>query len=501
VRLTSRPGLEVQPALSPDGKTLYFSARHAERDDLDIWFTPAGGKRPIDLTADCSEDDGYPAVSPDGRQIAFRSERDDGGIFRMGTTGQSVRRLTGGCFDPAWSPDGSRIACTTCPGRDPFNRTCRGELRVVDVASGTERTIELEDAAAPSWSADGRRLAFWGLSASGAQRDLWTVALDGAAPVALTDDPAVDWNPIWSADGASLAFLSDRSGAPGLWKLAVDVASGPVLGEPRSLVLPTEFADGVRISGGRLVYASRALRASVARHVFDPERLEIVGTPRTVVEVTGRMQSASVPPEGRTVAFTSYFPQQDLYVVGNDGGAPVQLTDDRAFDRFPIWDPNGERIHFMSNRGGPYETWAIRPDGSGLEQLTRTGDDSGWIPLLSPDRAQLVTSTFRGPRVFDARGPAPWTTFDRLADGEIGIHPRLDVEGIGVAWLPDGRRLLVNNGEGGMRTLDIATGAVRPVAGGERFAESRGAFSADLPTIVDFRNVQEADIWLAEGIE
>jgi len=543
-KLTSRPGLETTPALSPDGKTLYFAAPHAERDDLDLWFTPVGGRKPIDLTADSSEDDSYPAVSPDGRLIAFRSERSDGGIFLMGATGESVRRLADGCFDPSWSPDGSRIACTTCPSGDPLARPCSGTLQVIEIASGARRKIATGDAAAPAWSSDGRRLAYWGIHEGKGQRDVWTVAVDGGEPVALTDDAAIDWNPVWSADGGSLAFLSDRGGAPGLWSIAIDATSGRPLGTPRSVVLPTEYADGVRRVGGRWVYVSRALRATIERRDFDPDRLALVGPARTVVEITGRMQSAALSPDGRSIAFSSFFPQQDLFVVGVDRGAPVQLTDDRAFDRFPIWDPNGERILFMSNRGGSYQIWAIRPDGSGLEQLTGGSEESGWVPLLSPDRTRLSTNHRRGLKVYDARGAAPWTAFERFGEPEVEKVPRFDgwswspdatriagfvnltdqvlagggrrvayyslpdrklrwfeAEGTGVAWSPDGRRLLVSNGKDGLRTLDTVTGAVRALAGGEAFAEVHASFSADLRTSILFRNQQEADIWLAEGIE
>jgi hypothetical protein len=309
-------------------------------------------------------------------------------------------------------------------------------------------------------------------------------------------------------------------------------------------VLPTELAFEIRRSGDRWAYVSLALRARIDRHTFDPDRLAIVGAPRTVVATTGRMQSAAVSPDGRWIAYASYFPRQDLFVVSSDGGQPVQLTDDPAIDRFPTWDPNGERILFMSNRGGRYDMWAILADGSGLQRLTEMTEEARWVPLLSPDRTRLSSISQRGLSIFDARGPAPWTRFERVADpqaegvprfeawswspdgrrlagfvrprpgdlergnrvaywsfDERRLHP-FDVPGIGVAWFPDNRRLVVGNSAGGLKVLDVATGAVRPVAGGETpWDEARGSLSDDLRTIVAFRNDEEADIWLAEGIE
>jgi Tol biopolymer transport system component len=81
-----------------------------------------GGKNPFNLTKDCSADDIQPAFSPDGEQIAFRCEREGGGIFVMGATGESVRRRTNFGFNPAWSPDGKEIVFGTAIAWGPYSR-------------------------------------------------------------------------------------------------------------------------------------------------------------------------------------------------------------------------------------------------------------------------------------------------------------------------------------------------------------------------------------------
>ncbi len=81
-----------------------------------------GGKNPINLTKDSAADDTQPAFSPDGDRIVFRSEREGEGIFLMGATGQSVKRLTNFGYDPAWSPDGKEIACADDGPLDPNYR-------------------------------------------------------------------------------------------------------------------------------------------------------------------------------------------------------------------------------------------------------------------------------------------------------------------------------------------------------------------------------------------
>ncbi|MCB9378997.1 MAG: protein kinase [Holophagales bacterium] len=537
-KLTFRPGIEGDPALSPDGKSLFFAAaREGSVGDLDIFFAPVGGKRPIDLTADSTDDDFYPAVSPDGRTVAFRSERAGGGIYLMGTTGESPRRLIDDCFDPAWSPGGDRIVCTTVPTADPFNRGGSGRLRIVDVASGAATELASGDAAAPAWSPDGRRIAYWGLrDDESGRRDLWSVAVSGGEPVELTNDDPFDWNPVWSDDGSHLYFLSDRGGAPNLWRLAVDRASGRPLGAPESVGLPTEFALSADRAGGRWAYTSRSMRSIVERRELDPERRVVGERRQSILETTTLLQSVSLSPDGATIAYSTLFPRQDLFVARLDGGTPVQLTDDPARDRFVSWDPDGSRIVFMSSRGGRYEQWAIRPDGSGLEQLSRSREESSWSPALSPDRTKLSTRSERGTQIFAASGATPWEAVERIPAGDdpkeerfqgflwspsgdrlAGIvRPqtsapqaavwsfaerrlvRVGPEGDPVAWYPDGKSLLVAVPKG-LAVLDLSTGALRAVAGAgpaDIYVAGR-----DLRTLLVLSVDDEADVWLAEGLE
>jgi len=540
-KLTFRPGQERNPALSPDGKSLFFAAHRDGGSDEDIFFVPVGGRRPIDLTADSTADDWSPAVSPDGANVAFRSERAGGGIYLMGTTGESPRRLVDDCFDPAWSPDGARIVCTTSPANDPFDRFRFGKLKIVDVATGASSELATGDAAAPAWSPDGRWIAYWGTSSDGSgQRDLWNVAaVPGGEPNPLTDDAPYDWNPVWSADGSQLYFLSNRGGGPNLWRLPIDRESGRASGAPESVVLPTEFAESAARGGGRWVFSSRSMRATVEAIRIDPDRMAPLGEKRRVFATTTRLQSLVLSPDAATIAYTTVFPRQDLFVARLDGSAPVQLTDDPANDRHAAWDPDGSRILFMSNRSGHYEQWAIRPDGSGLEQLTRSTGAPQWGPRLSPDRRHLAVGSWSGAQIYDAGGPPPWDSAERVpspeqakgmvfvseawsTDGERLAGFLTDLEGnrpnrisvwdtrakkmrlfeqIGTvaAWFPDGRHLLVRNQEV-FAKLDLANGQTSELPAAPHLAGPI-SFAPDLRQAVGLTNEDESDLWLAEGLE
>ena len=92
--------------ISPDGRWVVYVSDISGNPD--IYLQSTTGQTPINLTKDSKAADRMPAFSPDGDSIAFRSERDGGGLFVMGRTGESVRRLTKAGFNPSWFPDGQR---------------------------------------------------------------------------------------------------------------------------------------------------------------------------------------------------------------------------------------------------------------------------------------------------------------------------------------------------------------------------------------------------------
>ena len=242
-QITDLPGVESTPSLSPDGKTVAFVSR--VDGDADIFVQRVGGHNPINLTPDCAKDDTGPAFSPDGERIAFRSECEGGGIFVMGATGESRRKVADVGHDPAWSPDGRSLAVASEPMLNPLSRRIQSEISVVDLASGASRRLLEQDAVQPAWSPDGRRIAFWGLrggmGGSGA-RDIWTVAAAGGEAVEVTNDAHIDWNPAWSADGRLLYFASGRSGTLNLWRVPIDADDRPHdrLARARHDALPQE---------------------------------------------------------------------------------------------------------------------------------------------------------------------------------------------------------------------------------------------------------------------
>ncbi|MFY9552042.1 MAG: protein kinase, partial [Thermoanaerobaculia bacterium] len=245
-RLTNLSGSEDFPTLSPDGQLLAFV--HRSGNKTDIWVQRAGSRKPTDLTLDCDRASYSPAFSPDGSLIAYGSRCGAGGLFLMGATGENVRRLTSFGSDPAWSPDGHEVVYSTELVARPYGRQSTSELWAVEIGTGKTRKIFAEDAIQPSVSPHGLRIAYWALPTGGSQRDIWTIPYKGLAagekPVAVTQDAAIDWNPVWAPDGRSLYFLSNRDGAMNLWSVPIDEATGKPLGPAEPQRLPAREVGG-----------------------------------------------------------------------------------------------------------------------------------------------------------------------------------------------------------------------------------------------------------------
>jgi Tol biopolymer transport system component len=300
-KLTEEAGVESQPSIAPDGKTFAFAK--GILGERDIYVQRIGGRNPVNLTKDSPRDDSAPAFSPDGEQIVFRSERDGGGLYVMGATGESVRRLTDFGFDPAWSSDGKEILFATEEITAPYMRSSISQIWKINLESGAKQQISKVDSVQPKLSPHGKRIAYWGAEQS--QRDLFTIPASGGEPVPITNDLAVDWNPIWSPDGNYLYFFSDRGGSMNLWRVRIDEDSGKLLGSPEPITTPSQFSGQISISqkGNQILYTATDREGHIERISFDPKSEKTIGTP---VELTHGSTLASMPDPSKVIKWVSF---------------------------------------------------------------------------------------------------------------------------------------------------------------------------------------------------
>ncbi|MGH9768921.1 MAG: protein kinase domain-containing protein [Blastocatellia bacterium] len=445
-QLTGFTGAELFPAFSPDAKEFVYARN--EKDNWDIYQQRLAGSVARNLTANSPDDDMQPAYSPDGELIAFRSERKGGGIFVMSAAGESVRQVSNFGHYPDWSPDGKEIAFSSMLVVDPFSRGANSKLYAFSLATGETREIDAgRDAVQPRWSPNRLRIAFWGKDRS-AQRDIWTVSPRGGDPVQVTHDADFDWNPVWSPDGKFIYFISNRKGAPSLWRVAMDEASGRAMGEPEPIIGPLAQSWQLNISrdGRRLVYVEKLIRERIHAVNFDPVKYETAGQAIPILEGSKRSSSPDVSPDGQWLTYYSRGEtNEDIFVVRTDGTAQSQLTNDSFNDRLPRWSPDGKRIVYYSNASGKYEIWTINQDGSERRQISfnngqQPSFNSGTslvYPVLSPD-GRWISYCIAAGETFLIDANKPWNEQKPLA--LPFIKPRAEWF-IAWSWSPDSKKL------------------------------------------------------------
>jgi serine/threonine protein kinase len=499
VSLTSYPGAQASPSLSPDGNRVAFVWNGEKQDSFQIYVMQIGGGTPVRIT----NQPGRPfslAWSPDDRHIAFLRtvEGDRTAIMLVPSIGGSERKLAEisiYAWAPcclSWTPDGKWLAFSA--------RNSPGEpnsIWAVSVDTGERRRLTSPRVAPTAFgdlnaafSPDGRMLAF-----SRGEKD-WVVrpyALSlsrdlrpEGEPQRLSDRFYGSFNGIaWLPESREIVFGAGAVTAFQLWRLAVSGRSDPV-----RLPYPAEDALRPVIVGRRLVYSWSRGEANLWRlDTRTGERRMLIGSG------SGRdHEDPQYSPDGRRIAFesnrsgsqeiwrcdadgsncmqlTSYggpmlgtarwspdsqsiafdcrvTGQPAVYVVAADGGTPRLLADDAYI---PSWSRDGRWIYFASGRSGRLEVWKMPAAGGPAAQVTRNG---GGGAFESAD----------GKYLYHDRNPESGadSLYRMPVEGgqEVEVVPRLHdynffgVTAKGVYFMPDSRTIrFLDPGNGRVSTL------------------------------------------------
>jgi eukaryotic-like serine/threonine-protein kinase len=440
VQLTLQPGLEVDPALSPDGKFVAFAA--GSLGATRIYVRQVEGGTPVPMTPENGGFARFPRWSPDGQRLVFSSDR---GIEVMpafgGVPRVLVQRPAGAWLDAAWLPGGQSIVYAL---RDSvFSRPVDG---------GTSLGLaRLPEAHSCSPSPEGK----WIACVSGnrqfvrnedlgnfASSSIWLIPAAGGSPVRVTDEESLNTSPAWLSRPASLLFVSDRNGGRDIYQLELR-RSGHPAADPVRL---TTGADAASVSasgdGRRLVYAAYSrtsnvwvssmvepgpARLSQARPVTtgtqEIEAFDVSADGRWLVfdsDRGGTMQLYRMPVEGGEVEQLTTLPApamapaisrdgreiayhtfengtRQLFVMSIEGGTPVQVTNDKEQNRMAAWSPDGRYLAFQTRAFEPSQTTEIvSRDPQGNWARPRTLLQGGDVPIWSPDGRRILTVIRRG---------------------------------------------------------------------------------------------------------
>jgi Tol biopolymer transport system component/tRNA A-37 threonylcarbamoyl transferase component Bud32 len=431
VQLTSMRGFELFPAFSPSGDEVAFAWQGEKLDNLDIYIKRVDSPELRRLTTDPAPE-GAPSWSPDGRRIAFiRAGLIGFRIYEVSPLGGQPRKVSDfparRGHPPSWSPDGRWLAVARAPS--PREPALEG-VYLLPVEGGEPRRLELprDDGTPviPSFSPDGRRLAY--LSLTGFAAGTFHVADLGAdfvpkgPPRRVTLTNAMPAGQLaWARDGKSLVFARIEQDLT-LWRVGIGGDRAPERVELAGLgaVFPATVA-----SRDRLAFV-RGLR-SVDIYRFAP------GRPSEPVVASSLVWdfNADISPDGRRIVYEASGETQDIWLADIDGSNTAQLTRGPGqLQGSPRWSPDGRRVAFDSQAAdGHADVWTIDAEGGPPRRLTQEpGDET--TPSWSRDgRHVYFSSTPAAGGGTDVwRIPAEGGAAERLTHGG-GFWPRESLDG------------------------------------------------------------------------
>jgi eukaryotic-like serine/threonine-protein kinase len=361
IPLTTYSGQQADPALSPDGKQVAFSWNGETSDNFDIYVKLVDGGTPLRLTTNPASE-----------------------------------------ASPAWSPDGGRIAFLRFLG-------FTADILVIPSLGGQERklgqiTLPLRGGGL-SWSPDGKFVAVSGLSPSG-NDGIYLVSVETSEKRLISSPPLEyigDCYSSFSPDGRSLALIRY------VGSVSADIYVVPMTADGQAATQPRRITSGLGpILGLDWTPDGRSLVFSVATSFDMALRIVAVagGQPAPLPGAGESGYTPSVSRHGNRLAYKRSVANSNIWRIpgpnaDNRKAAPEKWIASTPGNDGPQYSPDGKRIVFISTRSGTYEVWTCASNGRELAQLTSLGmtgsprwsPDSRWIAFdVCPKPARLTSS-------------------------------------------------------------------------------------------------------------
>ena len=381
-RVTDFAGLEEFPAISPDRKSVAFTANVNGRRQIFVRLLARGA--PLQITKD-PVDHRFPRWSPDASSLLYFSPpapgEAQGTIWSVPALGGSPRRVMGSIGSADVGRHG-RLACFSLVD---------GQVRLMTAALDGSDVRSLARSAAgyhryPRWSPDGEWIAF--VRGDGVRDDIFVVSTRGGEPRPLTHDRNMMSGLAWLPDSSGIIYGSSRgSTLPylppwGLWEM-------PLTGPGPRAVTPTDVSyEQPDVHDSGLVAAVRMrMRLDVWKFPFGRVATDNVRNGIAVTRQTGHVLTPTAAPDGDHVAFLSDSGgHSNLWVISARSGELRQVTfeDDAAASvGVAVWSPDGSSIAFVSSKGNTgldFGVWVVSPDGSNPRKLATSGLGIAWSP-------------------------------------------------------------------------------------------------------------------------
>jgi eukaryotic-like serine/threonine-protein kinase len=435
-QVTTWPGLDIHPSLSPDGNAIAYSSDHDGSFEIYVTsLTP--GSRETQITSD-RQQNFEPAWSPDGQRIAY-SSKNRGGIWIVPASGGNARQISQFGSHPSWSPDGTMLAFQSDPitnlGAQAAPSQPPSLIWLVPANGNSEprKLTQLGQPAgghgAPAWSPDGKHIAFC-VSDFGFH-SIWITPVVGDEPKKAL---ANGLDPLYGPQGNSLYYVT----ASGLWQTQISSDTNLPTGEP--LQLSSSFSERIRYfsisaDGRRIVYSALLTDSNVWTLPLDSS----TGLPNGASRELTRDRSLrnSLPwfsPDGKRIAFNTQRINRDrrdgdIWVIDEDGNNKRQITTEGG--GLATWFPNGQQLAFLSSRDlrrvwiADLQTGQDKPSLDFAEEIS--------YMRLSPNGEQIAYNSIRNGTTNIWKIPS---------SGGVPTQLTFDTEFMGYpCWSPDGKLL------------------------------------------------------------
>jgi Tol biopolymer transport system component len=447
-QVTAEPGVEFQPAISPDGKEVAYVAGSIGRVPSTVLVIRStvnvvgGGE--VRLADTSRHWEMLPSWSPNGDLVGFLDCRAAwkcevkvtgrlGGTVRPGAlpARAQLRR-------PALSPDGARVAFVN---RDTIFVSSAADTAARLVAVHTVGSKTLHSLA---WSPDGKQIAYvsdnlnWVLSGNVFPSSIWVVAAEGGVPRPVAGEGFLNVSPAW-LDARHLLFVSNRDGPRGLY--VVEVGPQGRRGEPRAVPgVADPHSISYSPSARKLAYSRFTVHQNIRSYPLGGSTPISIRDGSPVTSGNQVIESHDVSPDGRWLAFDSdRRGNMDLYRMPVGGGNAVPLTDLPGNEFGPRWSPNGKEIAFYATALGAPGNSLIRvmPAEGGSPSSLTNGSTNGSYPAWSPSGLAIAFSSLR------AGSTQVWLVSRDTVGGAWHEAVQLtDFPCQSPAWAPDGTGVL-----------------------------------------------------------
>ena len=453
------------PAISPDGKTIAFSYQG------DIFTVPSSGGTAKQITSNAAFDS-YPVWSPDGNHIAFASNREGSiDVWVMDANGGIPKRVTtnsGSEYPLRWK-DNSTImfkASIMPTAKSIIFAGSYPQVYTVGMDGGRPKLFSdiTMDALDINASGDVIYIDRKGYEdewrkhhRSPITRDVWLKSGDSFRK--LTTFDGEDRDPVWSADGKSFYYLSEQSGTLNIYHRTLDGKETQITNHEKN---PVRFLSAA--SDGTLCYGYDGEIYTV-RKGGQPQKTAI----RIAADTEGKelirqirnsgAYNIKLSPNGKEIGFVMH---GDVYVTSIEYRTTKQITNTPEQERYIDFSPDGRTIIYDSERNGVWQIYATTMKNKDekqfayatelVEERLTQSDQTSFQPKFSPDGKQIAFWENRGTlRVMDAKGKNVKTAMD----GKF-VYSYSDGD-IDFTWSPDSKWLLSSYiGVGGWNNSDIA---------------------------------------------